>query len=216
MKIITFFILLFVFMHLICFAQETMTITTYYPSPFGIYKELRTTHDTYLATEGGNVGVGTDAPEAKLDVNGLIKLGFYDDSVGSGNKPPNASHNEGAIYYDTAGKSIYYSNGFNWLPMDGGSKIEVGSYVGTGSSNVITLATPGLPDSVMIMSHNTSSSQPWVSKTSAMGGNYSKEAHGPYHNNAITGLIETGFTLGTNQVVNQSGITYSYIAIKGE
>jgi hypothetical protein len=44
---------------------EKFTITTYYPSPYGSYKELTTTGDTYLATGGsGNVGIGTTAPKA--------------------------------------------------------------------------------------------------------------------------------------------------------
>jgi len=52
--------------------QESITITTYYPSPYGVYKELTTTDNTYLATQGGNVGIGTTNPGAKLDVAGRI------------------------------------------------------------------------------------------------------------------------------------------------
>ena len=49
---------------------EDLTISTYYPSPRGVYQELRTTNNTYLATQAGNVGIGTTAPGAKLDVTG--------------------------------------------------------------------------------------------------------------------------------------------------
>jgi len=45
------------------FCQETFTITTYYPSPYGSYNQL------YVA---GNVGIGTTAPVGKLDVNGSL------------------------------------------------------------------------------------------------------------------------------------------------
>lgn len=52
------------------FAQESITITTYYPSPFGSYNELTTTGNTYLATSSGNVGIGTASPVRKLAVVG--------------------------------------------------------------------------------------------------------------------------------------------------
>ncbi|MBI3083697.1 MAG: hypothetical protein HYY90_04980, partial [Candidatus Omnitrophica bacterium] len=35
---------------------EEIALTTYYPSPRGVYQELRTTGNTYLATQSGNVG----------------------------------------------------------------------------------------------------------------------------------------------------------------
>lgn len=55
-------------------AQETITITTYYPAPYGSYAELTTTNNTYLATEGGKVGIGTTTPGAKLEVSGQVKI----------------------------------------------------------------------------------------------------------------------------------------------
>ncbi len=50
---------------------EDITLTTYYPAPYGAYDELTTTGNTYLATTSGNVGIGTIAPGAyRLNVNG--------------------------------------------------------------------------------------------------------------------------------------------------
>ena len=46
----------------------------YYPAPYGSYAELTTTSNTYLATEGGNVGIGTTTPGAKLDVAGNARV----------------------------------------------------------------------------------------------------------------------------------------------
>jgi hypothetical protein len=48
---------------------EDVTITTFYPSPFGDYDELTTKGKTTLAADStANVGIGTTAPDAKLDI----------------------------------------------------------------------------------------------------------------------------------------------------
>lgn len=40
-------------------ASESVTLTTYYPAPSGVYNQMITTGNTYLARDGGTVGVGT-------------------------------------------------------------------------------------------------------------------------------------------------------------
>ena len=48
---------------------EEMTLTTYYPSPRGVYDQLRTMGETLLAQTSGNVGIGSAAaPGARLHV----------------------------------------------------------------------------------------------------------------------------------------------------
>src|SRR5512135_3755093 len=59
---------LFIFIPVIAFSQETFTLTTYYPSPYGSYNQLTTYGNTYLAATSGNVGIGTTAPLSKLHV----------------------------------------------------------------------------------------------------------------------------------------------------
>lgn len=55
--------------------SESVTLSTYYPAPSGVYTNMITTSNTYLARDGGNVGVGTSGPSAKLHVNGATRLG---------------------------------------------------------------------------------------------------------------------------------------------
>lgn len=51
-------------------ADETLTITTYYPSPYGSYNELSTTGNTTLATTNSTycVGIGTTGPTSKFQI----------------------------------------------------------------------------------------------------------------------------------------------------
>lgn len=66
------FLLFFIFLAFPVFSQETMTITTYYPSPYGSYNELTTFGNTFLSVTSGSVGIGTTNPLSKLDVRGII------------------------------------------------------------------------------------------------------------------------------------------------
>ena len=45
-------------------AQESITLTTYYPAPYGVYQQLRSTEDTFLSYTSGVVGVGTTISRA--------------------------------------------------------------------------------------------------------------------------------------------------------
>ncbi len=73
-----------VFLFGVSVIAEEITLTTYYPAPYGAYEELNTTGNTYLATTSGKaVGIGTTAPATgmALDVNGKINATAY--SVGT-------------------------------------------------------------------------------------------------------------------------------------
>ncbi|MFI5348087.1 MAG: hypothetical protein ACHQ2Z_00965 [Elusimicrobiota bacterium] len=49
-------------------ASENVTLTTYYPAPSGVYTQMITTGNTFLARDNGKVGVGTPSPGQELDV----------------------------------------------------------------------------------------------------------------------------------------------------
>lgn len=51
--------------------SETLTMTTYYPAPYGGYTSILVTGDTLLASDAARrVGIGTTSPGYKLDING--------------------------------------------------------------------------------------------------------------------------------------------------
>ncbi len=54
--------------------SEAVTLTTYYPAPSGVYTQMITTGNAFLARDGGKVGIGTSSPAAKLDVAGNVKI----------------------------------------------------------------------------------------------------------------------------------------------
>ncbi|MGC8728270.1 MAG: hypothetical protein ACP5SD_03270 [Elusimicrobiales bacterium] len=84
--------------------SENITITTYYPAPYGGYVTILTTSNTYLARDGGAVGIGTQNPQAKLEVNGTFRLTpiFYDPTP----KP-------GLMFYHSPSSTLWLSTGTN-------------------------------------------------------------------------------------------------------
>lgn len=124
-----FFAFFFVFIATI-FAQENITITTYYPSPNGVYQELRAAQmaigDNYIDNSQfcwtgactnqiganadlvveGNVGIGAFNPTAMLDVRGGVRIG--DDTVCDVNKTGTLRFNSG---------KMQYCDGNTWVPL---------------------------------------------------------------------------------------------------
>lgn len=98
--------------------SETVTLTTYYPAPSGVYIRMITTDNTFLARDGGRLGVGTTGPGSRVSVNGNAAIGaayatlaapanglVVQGSVGIGNAAPtagNALHVTGVTQVDGA------------------------------------------------------------------------------------------------------------------
>jgi hypothetical protein len=120
------------------FSQETMTITTYYPAPYGVYQELRAKRvaigDNYYssgycwapdicanhfgASEDllveGSVGIGTPTASAYLEVNNTMRL--------VPTLTPSLTA-EGSIYYDSTKKSLRVYDGTAWKSVGGISEV---------------------------------------------------------------------------------------------
>ena len=103
-------------------SSETLTLATTYPAPVGVYNQLVTTGnsgsapaDTTLARNAGNVilapatnangrvGIGTSAPQAKLDVGGTVKVG--------GLPADPAGGVDGVLYYNSGTKRLRLFSG---------------------------------------------------------------------------------------------------------
>lgn len=58
--------------------SESVTLSTYYPAPSGVYTNMITTGNTFLARDGGagtKVGIGVTNPGGKLAVSGSMSVG---------------------------------------------------------------------------------------------------------------------------------------------
>lgn len=62
--------------------SESVTLSTYYPAPSGVYTNMITTGNTFMARDPlavapfeSRVGIGTTAPGAKLAVSGSVSVG---------------------------------------------------------------------------------------------------------------------------------------------
>ncbi|MDE2491898.1 MAG: hypothetical protein KGM24_13715 [Elusimicrobia bacterium] len=115
-------------------ASEDLTLSTYYPAPSGIYTKMVTTGSTYLARDGGSVGIGTASPTYKLDVNGTIRV-------------------QGTGIYNSSGYEIVEGNAADWLRINpnnswtngtamygniamGTGGLSVGSWGNAGTGNI--------------------------------------------------------------------------------
>ncbi|HBL16005.1 MAG TPA: hypothetical protein DD417_04385 [Elusimicrobia bacterium] len=105
---------------------ETLTMTTYYPSPVGIYRKLVSTAQAVFARDAGDailvppsnaagkVGIGTTAPVAKLDIQGSIAIR---DGTQGANKFLTSDADGGASWTEGGG----WPGGSYCVMMNGGS-----------------------------------------------------------------------------------------------
>lgn len=98
-----------------------------------------------------------------------------------------------------------------WIP--GPAMVATGTYTGTSASQSVT-GVGFTPNIVFGFRHTAQTVYYPVIKTDQMGTTYSKAFDGGWPADAITSLDFDGFTLGTGEGINETGISYSYLAIK--
>ena len=109
---------LFVF----CVYATTITLTTYYPSPFGVYKKLQAKQIAVGDADGDGVLDSDDFPTRDGDIRLAPQFGNPATSWGTGER--------GQLAYSAAYDTFYYSNGSTWQALGGSGGCYV-SYTGT-------------------------------------------------------------------------------------
>lgn len=96
--------------------SESVTLSTYYPAPSGVYTNMITTGNTYLARDGGaasRVGIGTTNPTQKLTVVGNVDVtgGYVKINAGACGAVQTRAANTGALcaanQYATFSAGVY-------------------------------------------------------------------------------------------------------------
>ncbi|MDT8286353.1 MAG: hypothetical protein RQ748_04510 [Elusimicrobiales bacterium] len=103
-KVLTLLAVFFICWHPAMLGSETLTLTTYYPAPYGGYARLLTTGETLLARDGGAVGIGTGATALpagnSLTINGGAIGGTYALRPGYANWANYGTGSGGAAIYN--------------------------------------------------------------------------------------------------------------------
>ncbi len=154
----------------------------------GFWKTATNPSDIYFS--GGNVGVGVNDPQSKLDIAGDIKISNAGAAC--------AGANEGSQRYNSIIKNMEFCNGTSWQTMGGGSGLGVGqtwqNVTTSRSSGVTYTNNTGKPILVRI-----SANCPWSGTSFYINGVVMAGAGGDYNNNA-------GMTM-----VVPNGDTYKYV-----
>ena len=106
----------------LCFADESITVTTYYPSPYGEYNELGTNRLAVGDTNNDGTLDAADQPNR----DGDIRL-----KAQTGNPSSWPAGTIGQIAYSRTNDSLYHYNGSAWVASGGGGGGCYVSYSGS-------------------------------------------------------------------------------------
>lgn len=119
--------------------SETLTLTTYYPAPYGGYVSVLTTNQTLLARDGGNVGIGTPTPGNKLHVAGsgnssvdIRTTGRIMTGDGNNNGGVWLSQSADGFVGNVGGNVGFWTSGAGWNAL---SIVKANGNVGVGTTS---------------------------------------------------------------------------------
>jgi len=112
--------------------SESVTLSTYYPAPSGVYTNMITTANTFLARDSGNVGIGTTSPAVKLHVSGDVQANHI--------KFPGVGGNSGVggDYYGIYQEAGAWASPFPDLRVQYHTGIKYDAYYGYGGHRFYT------------------------------------------------------------------------------
>jgi hypothetical protein len=119
-NILSYSLIVFIFAAVPSVYAGKVELTTYYPAPYGEYKEIKTTEKAEFAQTSGTVKVGSATNHTVLAVDNVLTL----DPVAV--NPGDANLTAGSLCYSTnAGGAgiggMLYSNGTVWKNLGGGT-----------------------------------------------------------------------------------------------
>lgn len=140
--------------------SESVTLSTYYPAPSGVYTNMITTSNTYLARDGGSLGVGTSGPSNKLHVVGNTTLQgsgavnnvtlatsggnvTFSGGGNGGNPAVSITPSVATVALDVAQNSTarvgraYLSSGGDYMHLANNEYYNGGSWIATGGSGAL-------------------------------------------------------------------------------
>lgn len=124
--------------------SESVTLNTYYPAPSGVYTQMITTDNTWLARNVGRVIVGSGTPQVKLAVNGNMAVGTYADGVAAPANGLIVSGQVGIGRSTVGGNARLHVQGYARFDNTGGSCAEANVTEGVICSGAFATFVPGL------------------------------------------------------------------------
>ncbi|MFC1657883.1 hypothetical protein ACFL1D_00705 [Candidatus Omnitrophota bacterium] len=157
----------------ICLAQEEVTITTYYPSPHGVYDELESNKAAVGDTNGDGQLTSADLPPEDGQLHTARSV-IFEPQTSLATIQAMLNPQQGELAYAASEDEWYYYNGAGWTTQAGGGKavisVKCGWYTVGGAHSCVpptcpagwTPLAPGATSCAdMGSAYNSSANQLW-------------------------------------------------------